>query len=138
MARSVAEHWKLEGLLTLEFFELASGELLVNEVAPRVHNSGHLTQDGGGISQFEAQVRAALDWPLCDFAPLLPSAMVNILGWPQHQEPDWAGILELSGARLHLYGKAHQPGRKLGHVNLAARDEAALREKLAQLEQLIP
>mgnify|MGYP002652630221 CR=1 FL=1 len=58
MARNVAEHWGLEGLMTLEFFQLPGGELLVNEVAPRVHNSGHLTQDGGGISQFEAQVRA--------------------------------------------------------------------------------
>ena len=57
LARPVAESWQLEGLMTLEFFELPGGELLVNEVAPRVHNSGHLTQDGGGVSQFEAQVR---------------------------------------------------------------------------------
>ncbi|AWN24690.1 5-(carboxyamino)imidazole ribonucleotide synthase [Deinococcus irradiatisoli] len=138
LARAVAERWNLEGLLTLEFFELPGGELLVNEVAPRVHNSGHLTQDGGGLSQFEAQVRAALGWPLHDFAPLLPCAMVNILGWPEDHEPDWPGILALEGARLHLYGKAHKPGRKLGHVNLAAPNEAVLRGRLAELEQLIP
>ncbi len=138
LARSVAESWKLEGLLTLEFFELPGGELLVNEVAPRVHNSGHLTQDGGGVSQFEAQVRAALGWPLTDFAPLLPCAMINVLGWPAGQEPDWSAVLKLKGARLHLYGKTHQPGRKLGHVNLVAQDDAGLHSALAQLERLIP
>ena len=138
LARRVAEGWQLEGLLTLEFFELPGGELLVNEVAPRVHNSGHLTQDGGGVSQFEVQVRAALGWPLSDFAPKLPCAMVNILGWPVGQEPDWQGVLKLEGARLHLYGKAHRPGRKLGHVNLVAQDEAALQAKLEALESLIP
>ncbi|WP_293912462.1 5-(carboxyamino)imidazole ribonucleotide synthase [Deinococcus sp.] len=143
LARRVAQDWQLEGLMTLEFFELPGGggpggELLVNEVAPRVHNSGHLTQDGGGLSQFEAQVRAALNWPLQDFAPLLPCAMVNILGWRQGQEPDWPGIYRLSGARLHLYGKAHQPGRKLGHVNLVAPDEGTLRRRLSELEALIP
>ena len=138
LARSVAQHWQLEGLLTLEFFELPGGELLVNEVAPRVHNSGHLSQDGGGISQFEAQLRAVLDWPLSDFAPLLPCAMVNILGWDDDHEPDWDAILKLEGARLHLYGKAHKPGRKLGHVNLVAQDEKTLRAKLAELEGLIP
>ncbi len=138
LARRVAESWQLEGLMTLEFFELPGGELLVNEVAPRVHNSGHLTQDGGGVSQFEAQVRAALGWPLRDFAPELPCAMVNVLGWAEGQEPDWQAILELEGARLHLYGKAHKPGRKLGHVNLVAQDEATLRSRLDELEALIP
>ncbi|WP_420595143.1 5-(carboxyamino)imidazole ribonucleotide synthase [Deinococcus sp.] len=138
LARAVAETWELEGLLTLEFFEQPGGELLVNEVAPRVHNSGHLTQNGGGVSQFEAQVRAALDWPLHDFAPLLPCAMVNILGWASGQEPDWQGILQLEGAHLHLYGKAHRPGRKLGHVNLVAQDEGTLRARLDELEGLIP
>ncbi|WP_241191329.1 5-(carboxyamino)imidazole ribonucleotide synthase [Deinococcus psychrotolerans] len=138
LARSVAESWELEGLLTLEFFELPSGELIVNEVAPRVHNSGHLTQDGGGLSQFEAQVRAALNWPLQDFVPKLPCAMVNLLGWAEGREPDWQAILKLEGARLHLYGKAHKPGRKLGHVNLVAWESAELLEKLAVLETLIP
>ncbi|GAA5533662.1 5-(carboxyamino)imidazole ribonucleotide synthase [Deinococcus aluminii] len=138
VARAVAEGWGLEGLLTLEFFQLPDGTLLVNEVAPRVHNSGHLTQDGGGISQFEAQVRAVLGLPLRDWAPLHPAAMVNIIGTAEGQEPDWAGIDALPGTRLHLYHKAPRPGRKLGHVNLVAPDLETLRARLDGLEALIP
>ncbi|ADV68803.1 5-(carboxyamino)imidazole ribonucleotide synthase [Deinococcus maricopensis] len=138
IARRVAEAWGLEGLLTLEFFELADGTLLVNEVAPRVHNSGHLTQDGGNVSQFEAQLRAVLDLPLVDFAPTLPSGMVNVLGWPDGQEPDWDAVLRAPGARLHLYGKAHRAGRKVGHVNVTAPDAAILAERMAHVEGLIP
>lgn len=136
MAKNVAEHWALEGLLTLEFFELPSGTLLVNEVAPRVHNSGHLTQDGGAASQFEMQVRAVLDMPLFDFAPRLPIAMVNWVG--TEQDPDWDSIERISGARIHLYHKAHRVGRKLGHVNVVTDTSEALKEALAELEQLIP
>jgi len=117
VAGAVATAWNLEGLLTFEFFELVGGELLVNEVAPRVHNSGHLTQDAGGVSQFEAQLRAVLDLPLTDFAPLLPCAMVNVLGG-DGPEPEWADVLRVPGARLHLYHKAARVGRKLGHVNV--------------------
>lgn len=142
MARAVADAWGLEGLMTLEFFVLPGGDLLVNEVAPRVHNSGHLTQDGGGISQFEAQVRAVLGLPLTDWAPLLPCAMVNVVGVDgpggQPLNPDWAAIDALSGTRVHLYHKAHRHGRKVGHVNLVAPDAQTLRERLASLEPLIP
>ncbi|MDO4244955.1 MAG: 5-(carboxyamino)imidazole ribonucleotide synthase [Deinococcus sp.] len=137
MARAVAEAWGLEGLMTLEFFQLPGGELLVNEVAPRVHNSGHLTQDGGGVSQFEAQVRAVLGLPLADFAPLLPCAMVNYVG-VEGAVPDWAAIDALPGTHVHLYHKAWRAGRKLGHINLVAPDEATLRERLRVLEGLIP
>lgn len=119
-ARVAAETWGLEGLLTLEFFELPGGELLVNEIAPRAHNSLHLTQDGGGVSQFEAQLRAVLNWPLHDFAPLLPCAMVNVLG-REGAEPDWNAVLSVSGTHLHRYGKANRPLRKLGHVNVVGR-----------------
>ncbi|GAA5438443.1 5-(carboxyamino)imidazole ribonucleotide synthase [Deinococcus aquaticus] len=142
MARAVADAWDLEGLMTLEFFVLPGGQLLVNEVAPRVHNSGHLTQDGGGLSQFEAQVRAVLDLPLSDWAPLLPCAMVNVVGaaGPEGQPlmPDWAATDALSGTRVHLYHKDWRAGRKLGHVNLVAPDPETLRERLASLEPLIP
>ncbi|MFN4252616.1 5-(carboxyamino)imidazole ribonucleotide synthase [Deinococcus sp.] len=142
MARAVADAWGLEGLMTLEFFVLPGGQLLVNEVAPRVHNSGHLTQDGGGISQFEAQVRAVLGLPLTDWAPLLPCAMVNVVGvdGPDGQPltPDWAAIDALSGTRVHLYHKAHRHGRKVGHVNLVAPDADTLHERLASLEPLVP
>ncbi|BDP43137.1 N5-carboxyaminoimidazole ribonucleotide synthase [Deinococcus aetherius] len=138
LARRVAEGWGLEGLLTLEFFQVPGGDLLVNEVAPRVHNSGHLTQDGGGVSQFEAQVRAVLGWPLTDWAPLHPCAMVNVVGTPDGREPDWAGIDALSGTRRHLYHKASRVGRKLGHVNLVAPDVETLRARLEELERLVP
>ena len=120
IARAVAEAWTVEGLITLEFFELPGGELMVNEVAPRVHNSGHLTQDSGGVSQFEAAVRCALGLPLQDFLPLLPCGMVNILGREDGQEPDWQALDRLPGTHLHLYHKASKPGRKLGHVNVVA------------------
>ncbi len=120
IARAVAEAWTVEGLITLEFFELPGGELMVNEVAPRVHNSGHLTQDSGGVSQFEAAVRCALGLPLQDFLPLLPCGMVNILGREDGQEPDWHALNAVPGTRLHLYHKASKPGRKLGHVNVVA------------------
>lgn len=139
LAGKVARAWKLEGLMTLEFFELPSGELLVNEVAPRVHNSGHLTQDGGGVSQFETQVRAALSWPIHDFAPLLPCAMVNILGWKDGAAmPNLDRLRALEGVHVHLYGKENRPGRKLGHVNVVAASEQELRLKLAEVEALIP
>ncbi|WP_019009186.1 5-(carboxyamino)imidazole ribonucleotide synthase [Deinococcus aquatilis] len=142
LARACAQAWALEGLMTLEFFVVEGRELLVNEVAPRVHNSGHLTQDGGGLSQFEAQVRAVLGLPLTDWRPLHPTAMVNLVGVadatgePVH--PDWGAIDALPGTRLHLYHKAWRAGRKLGHVNLVAADAEALAARLAELERLIP
>lgn len=136
-ARAVAEAWGLEGLLTVEFFLLPGGALLANEVAPRVHNSGHLTQDGGGLSQFGAQVRAVLGLPLADWRPLLPCAMVNVVG-VQGQEPDWAQIDALPGTHVHLYHKAFRAGRKLGHVNVVAPDRDTLRKRVAELERLIP
>lgn len=120
MARTLAEKWNVVGLLTLELFELADGTLLVNEIAPRVHNSGHLTQNGGNISQFEAQIRAVTGLPLRDFAPGLPCMMVNVLGWEEGCEPDWSAILRIPGTHLHLYGKKNRAGRKLGHVNIVA------------------
>ncbi|GGM13930.1 5-(carboxyamino)imidazole ribonucleotide synthase [Deinococcus aerophilus] len=142
LAGQVAQAWGLEGLMTLEYFQLPDGRLLVNEVAPRVHNSGHLTQDGGGVSQFEAQVRAVLGLPLADWRPLHPCAMVNVVGVAAADgtplEPDWAGIDALPGTHLHLYHKDWRAGRKLGHVNLVAPDEQTLRQRLAQLEALIP
>ena len=117
------------GVLAVEMFVTTDGELLVNEVAPRPHNSGHYTLNACTASQFEQQVRL-----LCGFSPaaaelLSPVAMVNLLGdlW-QAGEPDWVRVLEAPGAMLHLYGKeAARPGRKMGHVNVLATDaETAL------------
>jgi len=142
LARAVAEAWNVTGFITLEFFELQDGTLLVNEVAPRVHNSGHLTQDGGGVSQFEVAVRAALGFPLQDFQPLLPCAMVNILGWPDgpgtdRQEPDWDALDRIPGTHLHLYHKSNKPGRKLGHVNVVGHTREEVLQRVQQVERLV-
>ncbi|WP_425148525.1 5-(carboxyamino)imidazole ribonucleotide synthase [Deinococcus sp.] len=137
LAAAVAHAWDLTGLMTLEFFELSSGELIVNELAPRVHNSGHLTQDGGGVSQFEAAVRAALGLPLADFEPLLPCGMVNILGWQEGREPDWDAIDRIPGTRRHLYHKASRPGRKVGHVNVVGSSIDEVLSRMDAVEALL-
>lgn len=143
LAARVATHLELEGLLTLELFEVGGG-LLVNELAPRVHNSGHLT-GLGGVSQFAAQVRAVLGLPLRDWAPDRPAAMVNIVGQEQvGQErggqpwlPDLAVLDALPGAALHLYHKGWRAGRKLGHLNLTAASEDELAVTLRRAEALL-
>jgi 5-(carboxyamino)imidazole ribonucleotide synthase len=102
------------GVLTVEFFELADGALIANEIAPRVHNSGHWTQDGADISQFELQIRAVAGWPLPQPRLLGPVLMQNLIG---AEAEDWAKYAADQNDRLHLYGKRGvRPGRKLGHV----------------------
>jgi len=122
LARKIAEKCNLLGLLAVELFELPDGKLWVNELAPRVHNSGHLTAEACPTSQFEQQIRAVCGLPLGDVSPLTPAVMFNLLGdlW-NHGEPDWAPLFALPGASLHLYGKAEaRPGRKMGHLTLRA------------------
>jgi 5-(carboxyamino)imidazole ribonucleotide synthase len=106
IARAVAEELDYVGVLCVEFFLTASGRVLVNEVAPRPHNSGHLTIDACATSQFEQQVRAMCGLPLGSTEQVRPAAMANLLGdvWAGG-EPDWSGTLALPGVRLHLYGK---------------------------------
>jgi 5-(carboxyamino)imidazole ribonucleotide synthase len=111
------------GVLCIEFFVLQDGSLVVNEMAPRPHNSGHYTIDACVTSQFEQQVRAMARLPLGNTRQHSPAVMLNILGdiWVdangQEREPEWNLILALPGAHLHLYGKAHaRPGRKMGHI----------------------
>jgi 5-(carboxyamino)imidazole ribonucleotide synthase len=128
LARRVAEAIDYVGVLCVEFFVLADGSLLANEMAPRPHNSGHYSIDACDLSQFDLQVRVMTGAPLV--APRLhsPAVMLNLLGdlWFHHQtaapaEPDWRSILALPGAHLHLYGKADaRPGRKMGHLTLTA------------------
>ena len=125
MAKQVAQHLNYVGVLAVEFF-IVDGELLINEIAPRPHNSGHYTIDGCVTNQFEQQVRAMCDLPLG--SPLLHSAsvMVNLLGdlWFQDdseesREPDWAILNEIPNLKLHLYGKqSARPGRKMGHFTV--------------------
>jgi 5-(carboxyamino)imidazole ribonucleotide synthase len=131
-ARALLEHLGYVGVLALELFEV-EGRLLANEMAPRVHNSGHWTIEGAETSQFENHVRAVTGMPLGSTAPLGCAAMLNLIGrWP---EP--STILAVPGAHLHLYGKAPRPGRKTGHVTLRCDDPATLRERVAAVERLI-
>ena len=118
LACEIAEKLELVGLLAVEMFLKKDGELLVNELAPRPHNSGHWTIEGCATSQFEQQVRAVCGLPLGSTEILKPAAMVNLLGdiW-QHGEPDWLKALEADGVHLHLYGKSEpRPRRKMGHL----------------------
>jgi len=115
---AVLEALDYVGVLCVEFFVARDGRLMINEIAPRPHNSGHLTIDACRTSQFEQQVRAICGLPLGSAALTEPAAMANLLGdlWSAG-EPDWAAALALPGVRLHLYGKrAPRPGRKMGHI----------------------
>ena len=130
LARKIAEKLALVGLLGVEMFELSDGRILVNELAPRVHNSGHLTVEACHTSQFEQQIRAVCGLPFGLVTPLCPAAMFNLLGdlWAQG-EPDWSPVLALPGGVLHLYGKTQaRPGRKMGHLTVrASNPEEAIR-----------
>jgi 5-(carboxyamino)imidazole ribonucleotide synthase len=118
IATRIAEALGHVGVLAVEMFVATGHEgrrLLVNEIAPRVHNSGHWTQDACLVSQFEQHIRAICGWPLGDPARHSDAAMTNLIG---DAAADWPALAAESGARLHLYGKAEaRPGRKMGHVN---------------------
>jgi len=116
------------GVLAVEFFE-ADGRLVANEMAPRVHNTGHWTIEGAETSQFENHVRAVCGLPLGSTAPRGVSAMLNLIG----DVPPRERVLGVRGAHLHLYGKSPRPGRKVGHVTVTAEDEAELETRLAKL-----
>ena len=124
LARLIAEKINLVGVMGVELFVTKAGEVLVNELAPRTHNSGHWTLDACMTSQFEQQVRAICGLPLGAVTLLSPVVMVNILGnaWT-NGEPKWDALLAQPNVRLHLYGKAEaRPGRKMGHFTVTARD----------------
>jgi 5-(carboxyamino)imidazole ribonucleotide synthase len=121
LALSIAQALGTVGALTVEFFLTAKGGLLVNELAPRPHNSGHLTIEASTTSQFEQQVRTLCGLPLGASDLIMPAAMVNLLGdlWSEG-EPDWDSALRSDdGVKLHLYGKkGASPGRKMGHLTV--------------------
>ncbi|HEY9280643.1 MAG TPA: 5-(carboxyamino)imidazole ribonucleotide synthase [Eoetvoesiella sp.] len=129
------------GVLCVEFFVLDDGRLVANEVAPRPHNSGHYTIDACATSQFEQQARVMAGLPLGSTHCLCPSIMLNILGdvWFDSQtglmrEPDWQGVLQVSMAKLHLYGKAEaRRGRKMGHVTILGSTLAEAQQGAAQV-----
>ncbi len=118
------------GVLAVELFDVA-GELLANEIAPRVHNSGHWTIEGAETSQFENHLRAILGLPLGATVSLGPSAMLNCIG----EMPDPEAVLSVPGAHFHDYGKSPRPGRKLGHVTVTAGDDDELTSRLVVLER---
>jgi 5-(carboxyamino)imidazole ribonucleotide synthase len=120
------------GVLAIEFFQHAD-RLVANEMAPRVHNSGHWTIEGAQTSQFENHLRALLGWPLGPTGMVAPCAMLNLIG----TLPDTPAVLALPDAHLHLYGKAPRPRRKLGHLTLRGRSLAEVQERLPGLLEQI-
>lgn len=115
MARKILEALDYVGVIAVEFFELQDGSLMVNEIAPRVHNSGHWTQDAGCVDQFELHIRAITGWPLGDTTPKHSVEMLNLIGL---DVANWEDFAQDSTAKIHLYGKSDiRPGRKMGHVN---------------------
>ncbi len=127
IARGILAALDVVGVLCVELFVTRDGRLLVNELAPRPHNSGHLTFDAAVTSQFEQQLRAICGLPLGGTGLLCPAAMANLLGdlW-EGGEPDWAAALAHPAVKLHLYGKAApRPGRKMGHLTALAPDRDA-------------
>lgn len=127
-ARKVLEELDYAGVLCIEFFEV-DGKLLANEMAPRVHNSGHWSIEGAVTSQFENHLRAVLGMPLGSTAVMGYSAMVNLIGeLPEPQE-----VLHVANTHLHLYGKETRPGRKVGHVTVRADQFEKLQQRLQGL-----
>jgi 5-(carboxyamino)imidazole ribonucleotide synthase len=144
--RALAQHLGYVGVLCVEYFVVDDGSgrdtLVVNEMAPRPHNSGHYTQNACSYSQFEAQVRALVGLPLPEPVQHSPATMVNLLGdlwWPQGDAsaptttPPWDRLVALPGTHLHLYGKlSARPGRKMGHLNITGASVAQVRQTTAQ------
>jgi 5-(carboxyamino)imidazole ribonucleotide synthase len=140
LAASIVEKLGIEGMLCVEMFITRKGELFVNELAPRPHNSYHQSERGCVTSQFEQAVRAACNLPLGDTSLISPCAIVNLLGdvWLNENPPDFAAALEVPGVRLHLYEK-HTPreGRKMGHLSsVGATAEEALERVLEAKQRL--
>ena len=124
MAKDIADKLEYVGVMAVEFF-ISNGQLLVNEIAPRPHNSGHYTLDACVTDQFEQQVRAVSGLSLGETRLLSPVVMINMLGdiWHNGKAPDWNKLLDHPNVKLHLYGKREaRPGRKMGHFNVLAAD----------------
>ena len=147
-AKAVAQELNYVGVLCVEFFVLADGKLVVNEIAPRPHNSGHYSQDACDVSQFELQVRTMADLPLTQPRLHSPAVMLNLLGdlWFAHSsganaaqvEPAWQKVLALPGTHLHLYGKREaRVGRKMGHLNITAATPEAARTVALQAAAIL-
>lgn len=138
IAADLAEAIDYRGIMGVEFFQLPNGTLLVNEMAPRPHNSGHHTLDACATSQFEQQVRAVCGMPLGSTRLLTPVVMLNLLGdmWPAEETaPDWQPVFADGESSLHLYGKRHARGRrKMGHVNVIGESIESCLERAEKLK----
>lgn len=130
--RALFDHFGYRGIMTVEFF-VVDGALMANEIAPRVHNSGHWTIEGAETSQFENHLRAVLGWPLGSAAARGHAAMINLLG----KAPPVGELLEMSGVHVHLYGKEPRTMRKLGHCTLVDTDRPSLLARTEQLQQVL-
>lgn len=142
--KSIANGLRYVGALCVEFFVLQDDSLIVNEMAPRPHNSGHYTIDACDLSQFDLQVRAMTGLPLVQPRQHSPAIMLNLLGdlWfdarGKARMPDWPAVLALSGAHLHLYGKpGARPGRKMGHLTLTGADVASVTATARQAARIL-
>ncbi len=129
LAGAVLDELDYVGVLAIELFEAADGRLLANELAPRVHNTGHWTIDAAETSQFENHLRAILGLPLGSTEPRGHAVMVNLIG----SAPPLETLLDVDGTHVHLYGKQPRPGRKLGHVTVCAANEAMAAQRAARL-----
>jgi 5-(carboxyamino)imidazole ribonucleotide synthase len=139
MAGRLADAMDYCGVLAVEFFITRQGELLINELATRPHNSGHFTVDACATSQFEQQLRTLCGLPPGDTQLLSPVVMLNLLGdlWA-NGTPDWQAVFSEPGAHLHLYGKrAARPDRKMGHINTLATDVDTALAKSEALRKLL-
>ncbi|MDE0772321.1 MAG: 5-(carboxyamino)imidazole ribonucleotide synthase [Salibacteraceae bacterium] len=142
LAKKVAEKLDIVGLLAVEFFLTKSGELLVNEVAPRTHNSGHQTIEGNVTSQFEQHMRAVLNLPLGDTSILQPSVMLNVLGDPSYtgeaKYENLEKVMAMPQVHIHLYGKhLTKPYRKMGHVTITHHDIDQAYNKAREVKALL-
>lgn len=137
ICRGIASQFKVQGLFCVEFFVDAGGDLMINEIAPRPHNSGHLTIEAFDCSQFEQQVRAMCNLPLARPVQLRPAAMSNLLGdvWSAG-EPNWNSAFVQSSVHLHVYGKS-QPrvGRKMGHLTVLDDDATNAAQKAREIRK---
>ena len=144
-AKAIANSIKYVGVLCVEFFLLIDGSLVVNEIAPRPHNSGHYTLDACDVSQFELQVRALCRLPLPQPHQHSPAIMLNLLGdlWFKTnpnaaQTPPWEKVLALPGTHLHLYGKSEaKPGRKMGHLTITGSSLEAVQSTTQQAAKIL-
>ncbi|MCS7307010.1 MAG: ATP-grasp domain-containing protein, partial [Aquificaceae bacterium] len=133
---SLMENLNLVGLIAVEFFYTWDGKVLINEMAPRPHNTGHYSLDGCYTSQFENLLRAVCGLPLGSTRLKAPSGMVNILGLSL-EDISLQELLSVDGSKLYWYGKSKKPRRKMGHINITATTEQELEEKIERLLNLI-